>query len=71
MSKRRTSREVLRVIRRCGFVFDRQRGSHAIYYHTDGRRITVSIHKGKQISPGVFLKILSDLGLDKEDFWEV
>jgi len=29
---------------RDGFEFDRQRGSHHLYYHADGRRVTVSFH---------------------------
>lgn len=31
---------------RDGFTFDRGNGSHRIYYHPDGRRITVIFHGG-------------------------
>ena len=29
---------------RDGFGFDRGAGSHQVYYHTDGRRVTVTFH---------------------------
>jgi predicted RNA binding protein YcfA (HicA-like mRNA interferase family) len=31
---------------RDGFAFDRGDGSHQIYYHLDGRRVTVMFHGG-------------------------
>ena len=31
---------------RDGFAFDRGRGSHQIYCHDDGRRVTVTFHTG-------------------------
>lgn len=32
---------------RDGFIFDRGDGSHQIYYHPDGRRVTVMFHGGR------------------------
>lgn len=31
---------------RDGFSFDRGDGSHQVYYHADGRRVTVMFHGG-------------------------
>lgn len=31
--------DLIRILERCGFVFKRQRGSHAVYKHSDGRRV--------------------------------
>ena len=39
-----TAREVMSALVRDGFVFDRGSGSHQIYYHPDGRRVTVTFH---------------------------
>jgi predicted RNA binding protein YcfA (HicA-like mRNA interferase family) len=41
-----TARELISALARDGFGFDRGSGSHQIYYHTDGRRVTVSFHRG-------------------------
>ena len=40
--------EVVRVAERLGFVFDRQRGSHAVYRRpTDGARVVIPMHAGR------------------------
>ena len=43
-----TTREVIRALRRDGFLLKRQTGSHQIYRHPDGRRVTVSFHRPGQ-----------------------
>lgn len=69
MPKLPTAKEIIRVAQRLGFCFSRQSGSHAIYRHFDGRRITVPIHAGKEIGPALFNQILKDLRISKEKFW--
>jgi len=39
-----TARELIRALGKDGFTLDRQSGSHQLYYHTDGRRVTVAFH---------------------------
>lgn len=39
-------RELISALIRDGFSFDRGAGSHQIYYHPDGRRVTVPFHGG-------------------------
>jgi len=39
-----TAREMISALIRDGFGFDRGAGSHQVYYHTDGRRVTVTFH---------------------------
>ena len=39
-----TAREIISALIRDGFVFDRGSGSHQIYYHPDGRRVSVTFH---------------------------
>ena len=39
-----TAREIISALVRDGFTFDRGDGSHQIYYHSDGRRVTVIFH---------------------------
>jgi predicted RNA binding protein YcfA (HicA-like mRNA interferase family) len=47
-----TAREVIRALGKDGFTFDRQTGSHQLYYHDDGRRVMVAFH-----APGDTFKI--------------
>ena len=66
MQKLPTAREAARVAEKFYFLFARQKGSHAIYRHGDGRRITMPIHGRKEISIGVFRQILKDIGISEE-----
>ncbi len=71
MSRLPKPREVIRVAQRLGFVFVRQKGSHAIYRHQDRRRITVPIHGAKELGPAIFHQILKDLDVSLEKFWKM
>jgi len=64
-----TAREVLRAAVEVGFVFDRQKGSHAVYYRErDRARIVVPVHAGKTIKLKTLAGILEDMGLSLEEF---
>lgn len=39
-----TARDLVRALDKDGFTLDRQTGSHRLYYHSDGRRVTVPFH---------------------------
>ena len=51
-----------------GFQIVRQRGSHQQWRHADGRRTTLSIHPGRDISPILIRKIAKDIGLAVDIF---
>jgi predicted RNA binding protein YcfA (HicA-like mRNA interferase family) len=59
---------VVRVLQKLGFKRIRQSGSHAVFYHPDGRWTTVPIHKGKDVARGTLHKILKDIGISAEEF---
>lgn len=42
-------REVIKVLEKAGFRFLRQKGSHALYAHPDGRVTEVPLHRGEDI----------------------
>ncbi len=64
-----TARDVARVAIKVGFVFDRQKGGHAVYYREKDRaRIVVPMHAGKTIKPKTLAGILEDMGLTAEEF---
>jgi predicted RNA binding protein YcfA (HicA-like mRNA interferase family) len=42
-------KELTRAIVKLGFHLIRQKGSHAVYRHDDGRWVTIPIHAGKDL----------------------
>jgi predicted RNA binding protein YcfA (HicA-like mRNA interferase family) len=66
------AREVIRVAEKLGFVFDRQKGSHAVYRReSDGARVVIPVHAGKDLKPKTLAGIIEDLGLTVERFREM
>lgn len=64
-------KEFIKVIEKLGFYFDRQKGSHAIYKNSDGCRVVIPIHSGKDIKQGTLMGMIQDIGIDKETFFEL
>ena len=63
------AREVVRVAESVGFVFDRQRGSHAVYYRAaDKRRVVIPMHGPKDLKLGTLRGIINDMGLSIDEF---
>ena len=62
--------EVLRALKNLGFKEVRQKGSHKVLKHQDGRITVVPIHKGRDVSPVLLKKILKDISVSVEDFLE-
>lgn len=61
-------REVIAILTSLGFKEVRQRGSHKQFRHADGRRTTVPMHGGRDISPILLRRIARDIGLTAEEF---
>ncbi len=63
------AREVVRVAEATGFVLDRQRGSHAVYYRvSDRRRVVIPMHGTSDLKPGTLRAIITDLGMSLNEF---
>ncbi len=63
--------ELVRALKRLGFVEQRQRGSHVhLKRPADNRRLTVPVHKGRAIPPGTLRAILRDAELTITDLIE-
>jgi len=60
-----TAQKLIRALQRDGFIFSRQSGSHRIYYHPDGRRVTVTFHHPSDTFPIKTLKRI----LEEEAGW--
>lgn len=65
------AKEFIKVIKKLGFYLDRQKGSHAVYKHQDGRRVVIPIHSGKDLKPGTVMGMIQDLGIDKTTFFDL
>jgi len=59
--------ELVRILKKHGFVIVRIRGSHHSLKHPDGRYTVVPVHAGETIGAGLLLKVLKDVELSKGD----
>lgn len=60
--------DVIRRLVKYRFEEVRQRGSHKQFRHADGRRTTVPVHPGKDISPILLRQICRDIQVTIEEF---
>jgi len=60
--------EVLAILFQMGFIEIRQKGSHKFLKHPDGRKTTVPVHHGRDISPILLRQILKDIGVTIQEF---
>ena len=66
-SPRITARQLIRVLKKCGFVEHTERGtSHLVFSHPDGRRTVVARHVGRDIKKGTLAGILRDIKMTPE-----
>jgi predicted RNA binding protein YcfA (HicA-like mRNA interferase family) len=61
-----TGAQLLRVLRKLGFVVVRVVGSHHVVRHADGRRTSLPIHGRTTIKPGTLAAILRDVDISAE-----
>jgi len=66
-----TAKKTIRALGKIGFLKVRQKGSHVIMRHPDGRMTVVPIHRGEDIGPGLLLEIIKDTKLSKEEFLDL
>jgi predicted RNA binding protein YcfA (HicA-like mRNA interferase family) len=64
-----TGREIVDVLKKLGWVVVTQKGSHAQLRHpTRDGRVTVPLHAGETIGPGLLRSILAQAGITVEEF---
>jgi predicted RNA binding protein YcfA (HicA-like mRNA interferase family) len=62
-----TPKDIINVLLKKGFVLDRTKGSHHIYYNPEtGRMAIVPLHKN-DLPKGTLMSILKQAGIDKTD----
>ncbi len=64
-----TAKELIKILLLLGFELKRQKGSHKIFQHKDGRTTVIPDHGTEQIDRGLLNKIIKqDLLITIEDF---
>jgi len=66
-----TGKEIVSILKKSGFIVERQRGSHVFLKHTDGRATVVPVHSGETIGPGLLSKILRDVEMTKDELLKI
>ena len=67
-----SSLKLTKIVIKLGFKEVRQKGSHKIFSHSDGRLIVIPMHSNKPIPEGLLNKIIKqDLRLSKDEFLEL
>jgi predicted RNA binding protein YcfA (HicA-like mRNA interferase family) len=62
---------VIKALGRIGFLPVRQRGSHLIMKHPDGRSTVIPVHPGEELGRGLRMEIMNNFGLSKKEFIEL
>ena len=62
------SKELEKLIVKLGFVKVRQRGSHVIYKHNDGRKTVIPFHIGKDLPRPLTRAILNEIELTVDEY---
>jgi len=62
------AKRIIKLLNKIGFEVLRQRGSHAILKHPDGRVTVVPVHSGEDIGRGLLSKIIKDTRMTREQF---
>ncbi|MFH0926191.1 MAG: type II toxin-antitoxin system HicA family toxin [bacterium] len=62
-----TPQKVIKLLEKEGFVLERIKGSHYVYYHNSmKKRVVIPFHK-KDLPRGTLLEILKQAGIRKEE----
>lgn len=66
-----TPLKIIKALEKKGFILDRIKGSHHIYYNQiTKRRVIIPLHK-KDIPKGTLLDILKEAGMSKDELREL
>lgn len=66
-SPRFTGKDLIKSLKKLGFVVIRIKGSHHFLQHKDGRCTTVPVHSKETIGSGLLNRILKDCEIDYKD----
>ena len=62
-----SGKELISILRKFGFEVIRIKGSHHYLKHIDGRTTVIPVHSNEDIGIGLFMKILKDAEITKNE----
>jgi predicted RNA binding protein YcfA (HicA-like mRNA interferase family) len=65
---RLTPQKIIKILESRGFVLDRTKGSHHIFFHPESKRRAVVLVHRKDLPVGTLIEILKQAGIDRDDF---
>lgn len=66
------AREVAKVLEKLGFELKRQKGSHMVYKHSDGRMCVVPNHPSEYLDRGLLNKLIKkEMRISRKRFFEL
>jgi predicted RNA binding protein YcfA (HicA-like mRNA interferase family) len=68
---RLTGRQLLKALVRQDFVVVRIKGSHHFIRHPDGRATVIPIHTNETLGPGLFIQILKDIEMSRDQLFQI
>jgi len=63
--------KLAKALERSGFVLDRVKGSHHVYYHPQTKKTVVISFHGKDLPKGILNEILKQAGITREELMEL
>ena len=63
--------KVVKALNKLGFEIARQKGSHLVMKHPDGRVTMVPIHGGEELGRGILRQIAHDIKIGKDEFVKI
>lgn len=63
-----SSDKLITILINIGFKEVRQKGSHKLFQHSDGRTTVIPFHKGEDLGRGLIRKVLRDIELSVEEY---
>lgn len=64
IKKSYSSKEIIGLLEDAGFILDRVKGSHHIYFHPESKRLAVVPHPKKDLPFGTARSILKQAGIE-------
>jgi len=64
-----SGKKLVSILLKFGFRVIRIKGSHHFLEHEDGRATVIPVHSNEDIGIGLFMKILKDVEISKEDIF--
>ena len=63
-----SGKQMCKLVEKLGFQKAHHVGSHARYFHTDGRKTTIPVHANEDLGKGLLLEILKQIEITRDEY---